>query len=182
MARLELAKTWHRQRCRRGLRWLWHQDPNAEPFPALSRKGDMPRSFLVPLGARMPDSSAPPSEWTAPGTAQSRTGPRRAPLSELIELMHAVWPAKKIIELVCSGTLAEAAQDYTLELNRASRELSPKGTGRRSPSFSDHERQLRAEFLEAARREMGYAGEPLLRRTHTKADQSKASTPASIHP
>jgi hypothetical protein len=28
---------------------------------------------------------------------------------------------------------------------------------------------------------MGYAGEPLLRRTHTKADQSKASTPASIH-
>jgi hypothetical protein len=100
----------------------------------------------------------------------------------LIELMHAVWPAKKIIELVCSGTLAEAAQDYTLELNRASRELSPKGTDRRSPSFSDRERQLRAEFLEAARREMGYAGEPLLRRTHTKADQSKASTPASIHP
>ena len=38
----------------------------------------MPRSFLVPLGARMPDSSVPPSEWTAPGTAQSRTGPRRA--------------------------------------------------------------------------------------------------------
>ena len=78
MARLELAKTWHRHRCRRGLRWLWHQDPNAEPFPALSRKGDMPRSFLVPLGARMPDSSVPPSECTAPGTAQSRTGPRRA--------------------------------------------------------------------------------------------------------
>jgi hypothetical protein len=84
----------------------------------------------------------------------------------LIELMHPVWLAKKIIELVCSGTLA---QDYTLELNRASRELGPKGTGRRSPSFSDRERQLRAEFLEAARREMGYAGEPLLRRTHTKA-------------
>ena len=97
----------------------------------------------------------------------------------MIELLHAVWLAKKIIELVCSGTLA---QDYTLELNRASRELGPKGTGRRSPSFSDRERQLRAEFLEAARREMGYAGEPLLRRTHTKADQSKASTPASIHP
>ena len=96
--------------------------------------------------------------------------------------MHAVWPTKKIIELVCSGTLAEAAQDYTLELNRPSRELSPKGTGRRSPSFSDRERQLRAEFLEASRREMGYAGEPLLRRTHTKTDQSKASIPASIHP
>ena len=64
--------------------------------------------------------------------------------------MHAVWLAKKIIELVCSGTLAQAAQDYTLELNRASHELGPKGTGRRSPSFSDRERQLRAEFLEAA--------------------------------
>ena len=75
---LSWPKTWHRHRCRRGLRWLWHQDPNAEPFPALSRKGDMPRSFLVPLGARMPDSSVPPSEWTAPGTAQSRTGSRRA--------------------------------------------------------------------------------------------------------
>jgi hypothetical protein len=91
----------------------------------------------------------------------------------LIELMHAVWLAKKIIELVCSGTLAQAAQDYTLELNRASRELGPKGTGRRSPSFSDRERQLRAEFLEAARREMGYAGEPLLRRTHTKPTSLK---------
>jgi len=35
--------------------------------------------------------------------------------------MHAVWLAKKIIELACSGTLAQAAQDYTLELNRAGR-------------------------------------------------------------
>lgn len=69
--------------------------------------------------------------------------------------MHAVWLAKKIIELVCSGTLAQAAQDYTLELNRASRELGPTGTGRRSPSLSDRERQLRAEFLVTARREMG---------------------------
>jgi len=142
----------------------------------------MPRSFLVPLGARMPDSSVPPSEWTAPGTAQAEPDPDAPPLTELIELMHAVWLAKKIIELVCSGTLAQAAQDYTLELNRASLELGPKGTGRRSPSFLDRERQLRAEFLEAARREMGYAGEPLLRSTHTKADQSKASTPASIRP
>jgi hypothetical protein len=99
----------------------------------------------------------------------------------MIELMHTVWLAKKIIELVCSGTLAQTAQDYTLELNRASRELSPKGTGRRSPSFSDRERQLRAEFLEAPRREMGYAGDRSCD-AHTKADQSKASTPASIHP
>jgi uncharacterized protein YfiM (DUF2279 family) len=32
---------------------------------------------------------------------------------DLIELMHAVWLAKKIIELVCSATVAQAAQDYT---------------------------------------------------------------------
>ena len=30
---------------------------------------------------------------------------------DLIELMHAVWLAKKIIELVCSCMLAQAAQD-----------------------------------------------------------------------
>ena len=166
MARLELAKTWHRHRCRRGLRWLWHQDPNAEPFPALSRKGDMPRSFLVPLGARMPDSSVPPSEWTAPGTAQSRTGPRRATADR--------------VDRADARRLA-GQEDHRTGLFRHTG-AGPKGTGRRSPSFSDRERQLRAEFLEAAWREMGYAGEPLLRRTHSKAGQSKASTPASIHP
>ncbi len=51
-----------------------------------------------------------------------------------------------------------------MELNGASRELGPKGTGRRAPSFSERERQLRAEFLEAARREMGCAGEPMRER------------------
>lgn len=182
MARLELAKTWHRQRCRRGLRWLWHQDPNAEPFPALSRKGDMPvRSWCLSApGCLIPRCHRASGQQR--GQLKAEPDPDAPPLTELIELLHAVWLAKKIIELACSGTLAQAAQDCTLELNRASRELGPKGTGRRSPSFSDRERQLRAEFLEAARREMGYAGEPLLRRTHTKADQSKASTPASIHP
>ena len=94
--------------------------------------------------------------------------------------MHTVWLAKKIIELVCSGTLAQAAQDYTLELNRASRELGPRGAGRRSPSFSDRERQLRAEFLEAPRREMGYAGDrscdaPIPRPTSLKRAHRQAS-------
>jgi hypothetical protein len=84
---------------------------------------------------------------------------------DLIELMHAVWLAKKIIELVCSGALAQAAQDYTRELNRASQELHPHRTGRRSPALSTRERQLRAEFMETARLELGYAGEPLQRRT-----------------
>ena len=88
--------------------------------------------------------------------------------------MHAVWLAKKIIELVCPGALAQAAQDYTLALNRASQELGPRGAGRRSPALSDRERQFRAEFVEAARREMGYAGEPLLRRTRAEAEQAEA--------
>lgn len=81
----------------------------------------------------------------------------------LIELMHAVWLAKKIVELVCSGGLAQAAQEYAQELNRGSQEIVRKEPGQRSPAPSARERQLRVEFMEAARREMGYAGEPLLR-------------------
>lgn len=99
---------------------------------------------------------------------------------DLIELMHAVWLAKKIIELVCSGTAAQAAQDYTLELNRAAKELRPGGADRPSPALSALERQLRAEFMEAARRELGYAGEPLLRRTNTEADMPQASSSAVL--
>jgi len=95
---------------------------------------------------------------------------------DLIELMHAVWLAKKIIELVCSGTLAQAAQDYTRELNRASQELRPHSTSRRSPALSTREKQLRAEFMETARLELGFAGEPLLRRTYAEDDLPDVST------
>jgi hypothetical protein len=98
----------------------------------------------------------------------------------LIELMHAVWLAKKIIELVCSGTLAQAAQDYTLELNRASQELRLPGTSRCPSGLSARERQLRAEFMEAARRELGYAGEPLLRRTRREGDSPEAGNSATL--
>ncbi len=86
----------------------------------------------------------------------------------LIELVHAVWLAKKIIELVCSGPLVQSAQDYTVELNRASQELRPHGSSGRSYGLSATERQLRAEAMESARRELGYAGEPLLRRTRAE--------------
>jgi hypothetical protein len=97
----------------------------------------------------------------------------------LNELMHAVWLTKKIIELVCSGTAAQAAQDYTLELNRAAKDLRPGGAGRPSPGLSIREQQLRAEFMEAARQELGYAGEPLLRRTHTEAGMPEAGNSAA---
>jgi hypothetical protein len=83
----------------------------------------------------------------------------------LAELMHAVWLAKKIIELVCSGGLAQAAQDFTVTLNRACQELRYNGPDRPRAGLSDTEHQLRVEFIEAARRELGFAGEPLLRRT-----------------
>jgi hypothetical protein len=46
--------------------------------------------------------------------------------------------------------------------------------------LSVREQQLRAEFMEAARHEMGYKGEPLLRRVHTEPDQADGSTPAIV--
>ena len=99
---------------------------------------------------------------------------------DLIELMHAVWLAKKIIELVCSGTLAQAAQDYTHELNRGSKEVRQAGADSRSPGLSPRERQLRAEFMEAARRELGFEGEPLLRRAHADVDMLEPSHPPTL--
>ncbi len=99
---------------------------------------------------------------------------------DLIELMHAVWLAKKIIELVCSGALAQAGQDHTRELNGASQELRRHGTSQRSPALSARERQLRAEFMETARRELGYAGEPLLRRTRAEDDLPEVSTSTAL--
>lgn len=84
---------------------------------------------------------------------------------QVAEQMHAVWLAKKIVELVCSGEVAQAAHDYTRELNIGSKEFSGGGG---SGGLSVRERELRAAFLEAARQELGYTGEPLQRRV---ADQ-----------
>jgi len=81
------------------------------------------------------------------------------------ELTHALWLAKKIIELVCSAQLAQAAQDYTRELDRCTWELVGKKWTGASRALSPREHELRVEFMEAARRELGYAGEPLQRRT-----------------
>jgi hypothetical protein len=94
--------------------------------------------------------------------------------------MHAVSVAKKIVELAGSGALAQAAQDCTLELNHASQELRPHSISRRSPALSVPEQQLRAGFMEAAGRELGYAGEPLLRRTRAEDNLPDVSTSMAL--
>ena len=99
----------------------------------------------------------------------------------LLELLHAVWLAKKMIELVCSAALAQAAQDYTEELARTSREPGKAGASREVVAVSARERLLRRKFMEAARREMGYTGEPLTRRAGTEeATVPEADIPASL--
>ena len=79
-------------------------------------------------------------------------------MDKLPELLHDMWLAKKVIEIVCSGEVAQAAHDYALELNHLTRKWQ-------NTEQSDHEIELRTAFLEAARREMGYTGEPMQRRT-----------------
>jgi hypothetical protein len=50
-----------------------------------------------------------------------------------------------------------------------------------SPGATERvEQQLRAEFMEAARHELGSTGEPLLRRTHTEAGTPQAGNSAAI--
>jgi len=80
---------------------------------------------------------------------------------EIGELIHALWLAKKIIELVCSAQLAQSAQDYTRELDRCTWKLKRKEWKNASHALSPREHELRVEFMEAARRELGYTGERL---------------------
>ena len=82
------------------------------------------------------------------------------------DLMHNVWLTKKIIELVCTGRLAQAAHDFSQELQRIANEQLAGGKVNVSGRAA-----LRRSFMEAARREMGYTGEPL-RRYPTPSDQS----------
>jgi hypothetical protein len=93
----------------------------------------------------------------------------------ITEQMHAVWLAKKVIELVCSANLAQAAQDYTEELNAGSKEFARTG---RAGGLSRLERQRRATFMEMARRELGYKGEPL--RRLPDADRPGADTDLAV--
>ncbi|WP_141579617.1 hypothetical protein [Actinomadura sp. WMMA1423] len=70
------------------------------------------------------------------------------------ELLHSLWLAKKVFELVCSSSVAQAAHDYTLVLHAL---LRGQDAGAAS------KRELRFEFMEAARRELGTGDEPLRR-------------------
>jgi len=79
-------------------------------------------------------------------------------IKKIPELLHDMWLSKKVIELVCSGELAQIAHDYALDLNHHARELLNTGQ-------SEHQLELRTIFLERARIEMGYKGEPMQRRT-----------------
>ena len=81
-----------------------------------------------------PNAKMPSLASSAPPNGLSRTAGQRATEPDhdgpsLIELMHTVWLAKKIIELVCSDGLAQAAQEYAQELNRGSQEIARKGPG-----------------------------------------------------
>jgi len=96
-------------------------------------------------------------------------------LEQITEQMHAVWLAKKVIERVCSGEVARAAHDCTRELNYGSKELAVGGG---SGGLSGRERELRAPFLEAARRELGFAGDPLQRRAYADRLQHDAGMPS----
>lgn len=68
--------------------------------------------------------------------------------SEVRDRVHALWLAKKLPELVCSPSTAQAAHDYTLALHKILR-------GEASPTGSATKRDLRYAFLEAARQELG---------------------------
>lgn len=66
------------------------------------------------------------------------------------EQLHALWLAKKLLELVGSADLASVAHRYTSTLH--STVHTP------SAEMRDRMKQCRGEFMEAARRELGLSG------------------------
>jgi NADPH:quinone reductase-like Zn-dependent oxidoreductase len=135
--------------------------------------------IAVAVGARVVAVAGPPNHDYLLSLGASEVFDYHAAghdAGDLIELIHAVWLSKKIIELVCSGTLAQAAQDYTLELNRASKDLHPDGASCPSPALSVREQQLRAEFMEAARRNLVMQASPYCDGPTLKPEWRKAAT------
>ncbi|MFB4304891.1 hypothetical protein [Actinomadura sp. GTD37] len=76
--------------------------------------------------------------------------------SEKWQRLHTLWLAKKVPELVCSPPVAQAAHDYTFALHALLR-------GQDTEEGTPAKRELRFAFMEAARRELGTASEPLRR-------------------
>jgi len=84
----------------------------------------------------------------------------RSPTAAVDDLLHSLWLSKKLLELVCSFDLASAAHRYTSTLHDLAQSPSIAG-----PSAA--QKECRAEFMEAARRELGIDGRRLYPPTGT---------------
>ncbi len=62
---------------------------------------------------------------------------------------------------------------YTRELDRCTRKLKESNWKGTSRALTDREHELRVQFMETARRELGYMGEPLRERTRDNAPDSE---------
>jgi len=80
----------------------------------------------------------------------------RSPGDSVDDLLHPLWLAKKLLELVCGFDLASVAHRYTSTLHTLAHAAAPDG-----PAAGWKE--YRAEFMEAARRELGIRGPRLYR-------------------
>jgi hypothetical protein len=81
----------------------------------------------------------------------NRRHDRPTPPEPVDQQVHALWLAKKVIELVCGFDLSKAAHRYTGTLANAVRSPS------KDAGLAD-QRATRADFMEAARRELGIPG------------------------
>ena len=106
----------------------------------------------------------------------SAGGHHQVDKADLAERAHALWLAKKLIELVCSADLAQAAQDYTRALDSTTWALADQGWKGASRALSPREHELRVELMETARRELGYHGAPLLRRSWKNSPSDPLAT------
>jgi hypothetical protein len=87
---------------------------------------------------------------------------------EAAELMHRLWLSYKCAEIVCSVTMSQKAQDYTLQLHHYVWDGIPKGPG------SSSKREARHAFLDAAAHELDPDRTAAIRR----GDRSEELRPA----
>ncbi len=84
------------------------------------------------------------------------------------ERLHAMWLSKKLLELVCSPSLASVAHRYVSTLHSLASSSTTGSTAR----HNEH----RAEFMEAARDELGIDGSRLYPATGDGSDPQPSST------